>query len=226
MALTAGVVMSGLCLAQLVAAGGGRQLCLLLLLTAAPDGARRGPPAGRPAGGAADGDRLPGRRRSCWRCPTASAPVAAAVLLTVLYGVAMAVGAALDTALPARDGPARRRCAAVAAVLLLAADGDGTVLAAVLAVQGACTLGWAWRTGGPTRTTATVPLAWRAARPSWCWPPGSLAAAGDLPRVEWYSLPAAAGLLIAAGPRLPAARRGRRGGRGCWWPRCRRPCWR
>ncbi len=126
-------------------------------------------------------------------------PGVAAVLLTTLYAVAMTVGSAFDVG--SRAATARSAAlAGVAAVVLLVADSDRPVLAAHLAVQGLFTLGWAWRTAGP-RTTAWRVGAGQLVLATWIG-----AAAADLHAVEWYSLSAAAGLLIAAGPRLAHGR--------------------
>ena len=191
--VTAGVVVSGLCLVQLATAGRWAALSLLLLLTAlstVPVVVRR--PEERPVA-------LP----TVVGCLAASvllalpdrilAPDVAAALLTCLYAVALLVGSAFDPG--SRTATARAATlAAVGAVLLLAAHGDRQVLAAHLAVQGACTLGWAWRTG-------TVG-AWRVGAAQLVVAVWVFAAAGDLRHVEWYSLSAAAGLLIASGRRL------------------------
>jgi hypothetical protein len=206
-ALAGGSVMALLCIGQLLADGRWSQLCLLLVLTAVPTvavAARRksSRPVALPvailclAGAAllALPDGLLG-------------PVAAALVLTALYGVAMTVGAGLER--DARRATARAAAvSAFAAAVLLRAEGERTALAAVLAVQGAFTLSWAWRTRldpvpvtdeAADRTSAT---AWRAGAAQLvlaCW---VAAAAADLAAVEWYTLPAAAGLLIAAGPEL------------------------
>jgi hypothetical protein len=209
--VAAGVVISGLCLVQLAAAGRWAALSLVLFLTALPTAlvaVRR--PEERPVSlptavgclAAAVLLALPDRILG---------PGVAAVLLTALYAVAMVVGSALD--IGSRAATARAAAASgAAAVVLLAAEGDRPVLAAHLAVQGACTLGWAWRTG------RTAPDAPAAALSSAAWRVGAAqlvlavwvaAAAADLAAVEWYSLSAAAGLLVAAGPRL---------GQGSSWP--------
>jgi hypothetical protein len=129
-------------------------------------------------------------------------PVGAAVVLTALYGAAMLVGAGLDASSRRATARAAALCGLAAAVLLRA-EGERTTLAVLLAVQGAFTLSWAWRThipGSPLDPTSAT--AWRGGALQLvlaCW---FFAAAADLAAVEWYSLPAAAGLLIAAGPRL------------------------
>jgi hypothetical protein len=114
----------------------------------------------------------------------------------------MVVGAELDAS--SRRGTARAAalCALAAAVLLRVED-ERTTLAVLLAVQSAFTLSWAWRTHVPGRPLdSTSSTAWRGGAlqlVAACW---FFAAAADLTAVEWYSLPAAVGLLIAAGPRL------------------------
>jgi hypothetical protein len=202
-ALTAGIVMTVLCLAQLVAAERWSQLCLLLVLTAAPTvlvAVHR--PEDRPVAvptalgclGGAVLLALPDGLLS---------PVAAAVLLTVLYGTAMAVGSALEPRTRHATAGAAAACA-FAAVLVLAFERDGSTLAVVLAVQGLCTLGWAWRTGrtDPDELDGAVPVGWRAGAAQLVFGAWIGAATADLAAVEWYTLPAAGGLLVAAGPHL------------------------
>jgi hypothetical protein len=205
-ALAAGLAMAGLCVGQLVARGEWGQLCLLLVLTAVPTVAvaiRR--PEDRPvavptaigclAGAAVLA--LPGDLLS---------PVAAAVALTILYAAAMALGSALDA--DSRRATARSAAVcAVAAVVVLRVEGQQTALALVLAVQGVSTLAWAWRTGrppGPADADARdlSRTAWRAGAIQLVGAAWVAAAVADRAAVEWYSLPAAVGLLIAAGPGL------------------------
>jgi hypothetical protein len=210
-ALAAGIVMTGLCIVQLVAGQRWGQLSLLLLLTAIPTA-------------------LVAVRRTDERpvaLPTAIGCLAGAVLLalpdgrvgtgvaawllTAFYGGAMALGSGLDAASRRATARAAGVCA-LAAVLLLAADGHHARLAVALAVQGLCTLGWAWRTGRRPVTPddrEASHAAWRAGAAQLvlaCWVG---AATAGLAAVEWYSLPAAAGLLLAAGRRLR---------RGASWP--------
>ena len=134
----------------------------------------------------------------------------AATALTALYAATVAPGSALDRELRRPTAAVGAACA-VAAVGLLVAVGARGQLAAHLAVQGALTCGWAWRTGR-TDADEDEPPAGAA------WPIGAAqlvvaawiaAAVWHLPSVEAYTLPAAAGLLLASGPRL---------GSGPSWP--------
>jgi hypothetical protein len=202
-ALAAGVVMTALCLVQLVADARWAALCLMLVLTAVPTvhvAVHR--PEDRPVA-------LP----TALGCLTGAAllavpgglltPAAGAVVLTALYGTAMTVGSALDPASRRATARAAAVCA-VAAVLLLSIEGRRSMLALALLAQGLCTLGWAWRTGRhPTTTGDGQPRAgWRIGAAQLVLAAWVAAAAGDLAAVEWYSLPAAVGLLIGAGPEL------------------------
>ena len=205
-ALAAGVIMTVLCVAQLVGDERWSQVSLLLVLTAVPTvyvAVRR--PEDRPAA-----------------VPTALAclggavlfalphglltPVPAAAWLTVLYGVAMAVGSGLEPRTRHATARAAALCA-LAAALILTAEGEGTTLAVLLAVQGLSTLGWAWRTGHGA-ADPELPAAWRAGAAQLVVGAWIGAATADLTAVEWYSLTAAGGLLVAAGPHL---------GRGSSW---------
>jgi hypothetical protein len=204
-ALAAGVVMTLLCVGQLVAAERWSALSLLLVLTAVPTVyvAVRRPEDRHVALPVAIGC-LAGA--VLLTLPDGLlAPVPAAVLLTGLYGAAMVVGAGLDPSSRRATARAAALCA-VAAAVLLRAEGDRMTLAALLAVQAAFTLAWAWRTGRggavdqpPDPGSAT---AWRCGAVQVvlaCW---FFAAAAGLAALEWYTLPAAVGLLIAAGPKL------------------------
>lgn len=203
-ARAAGIVMAALCVVQLVGGQRWGELALLLLLTAIPTAlvaARR--PDERPvalptAVGCLAGAvllALPERVLD---------PVTAALLLTLFYGASMALGSELD----ATSRKATSQAAAVsglAAVLLLIGNGRLTALAPVLAVQGLSTLGWAWRTGRRHRTAddgEASRAAWRAGAAQLVFAAWAGAATVGLHAVEWYTLPAAAGLLVAAGPQL------------------------
>jgi hypothetical protein len=200
-ALSAGVVMVVLCVGRLMGAQRWSELSLLLVLTAVPTvwvAARRrdGRPVALPAAvcclaGAALlalPDGLIGT-------------VTAAVMLTVLYCAAMLVGAGLDR--PSRRATARSAAfCAVAAAVLLRVEDERTTLAVLLAVQAAFTLSWAWRTGRAGAGNPTSAAAWRASAAQFVLAGWFYAAAAGLAAVEWYSLPAAVALLVAAGPRL------------------------
>jgi hypothetical protein len=202
-ALAAGIVMTSLCLVQLLAGQRWTQLSLLLLLTAIPTAlvavhrSEDRPVALPTAVGCLVGAvllTLPDGRLG---------PGTAAVLLTVLYGAALALGSGLDVPSRKATSAAAALCAA-AAVLLLTADGRPRALALVLAVQGLCTLGWAWRTGRSpvTANDDAARAAWRAGAAQLVLAAWVGAATAGLTTVEWYSLPTAAGLLIGAGPQL------------------------
>ncbi|WP_167761857.1 hypothetical protein [Blastococcus sp. CT_GayMR19] len=200
-ALTAGIVMTLLCVVQLVAAERWSQLCLLLLLTALPTVvvAVRHPedqPVAVPtAVGCLAGAILLALPDGLLT------PVAAAMWLTALYGAAMAVGSRLDP--PSRLATARAAAVcAVAAAVLLRAQGEQGPLAAVLLALGAFTLLWAWRTRRRPRAAGLPSVAWRVGAGQLVLGLWVAGAALDITQVEWYSLTAAVGLLIAAGPKL------------------------
>jgi hypothetical protein len=204
LALAAGTAMTLLSTGRLVAGQEWTALSVLLLLTAVPTvwvAVRQ--PDDRPlavpvAVGSLAGAALlavPGGVLS---------PAGAAVALTVVYAGAMAAGAELDTT-SRRATAIAAAVAAVAAVLLVLSRDEPLLLAAVLAVQGLCTLAWAGRTWATQRTTDDAELsrgAWRVGAAQLVPAAWITAAVADAGAVEWYSLPAAAGLLIAAGPGL------------------------
>ena len=201
-ALTAGVVMTVLCVAQLLADERWSQLCLLLVLTAVPTvfvAVHR--PEDRSAAVPTAVGCLAGATLLALPDGLLS-PALAAVFLTTLYGLSMLAGAVLD--------PDTRRATAVAAaacafatVVLLVVEGERGVLAAHLAVQGLLTIVWAglshrWR----RRATDGPSAAWAIGAAQLVIATWLAAAVDDRTAVEWYSLSAAAGLLLAAGPRL------------------------
>ena len=203
-ALAAGIVTTSLCLVQLLAGQRWWELSLLLLLTAIPTAlvaVHR--PEDRPAALPTTVGCLVGA--ALLALPDrVFGPGTAAVLLTVLYGVAMALGSGLDHRARRGTSTAAAVCA-VAPVLLLIAESRWTALAFVLAVEGVCTLGWAWRTGRRPRTPdddEASRAAWRFGAAQLVFAGWVTAAGAGLAAVEWYSLPAAAGLLIGAGPQL------------------------
>jgi hypothetical protein len=209
-ALAGGSVMTLLGVGQLVGAEGWSALCLLLVLTAVPTGyvaLRR--PDDRPVALPVAIGCLAGAALLAVPDDLVT-PVAAAVILTALYGVAMGVGSALRPGSRKATAWAAALSAGAAALLLLA-EGEWTTLAAALAVQGGSTLAWARRTGASGavadgQADAPTDVTWRGGAAQLvlaCW---IAAATADLSAVEWYSLPAAAGLLISSWPDLTRGR--------------------
>jgi hypothetical protein len=214
-ALAAGIVMTSLCVVQLLGGQRWAQLSLLLLLTAVPTGIVT----------AVRADDRSVALPTTVGCLTGSvllalpdgilSPGTAGTLLTAVYGLSLAVGAALDE--DRRPTAVAAGICAAATVLLLLLAGERPLLALLLAVQGLCSLGWAWRTdrraalgvdpGGDTEPVMSA--AWRVGAAQFVGAAWLGAATAGLAAVEWYSLSAAAGLLIAAGPRL---------GHGRSWP--------
>jgi hypothetical protein len=209
-ALSGGVVMAALCVAQLMTGGDWGRLSLLLLLTAAPtvlvavhrpDDRHIAVPA---AVGCLAGAVL---------LAVAAGhlgPSIAAILLTGLYGATMTVGAGLEPHTRHATAGAAAACA-LAALLLLVANGGAWAPALHLAVQGLCTLGFAWRSGRRHGSASSDDMeesphvaagAWRVGAAQLVLAGWIAVAEAGLPAIEWYSLPAAAGLLLAAGPRL------------------------
>lgn len=200
-ALAGGVLLAVLSVLRLLGGRHWSEIALLLLLTAAPtvwvaalrrdDRAVAAPTAvGCLAGAALLG--LP----DGW-----ASPAQVAVLLTLLFVLSLGTAARLDRESRRATATAAAACAA-AAVVLLAGDGDPGRVAAHLAVQGASTLAWGWWAGRPGATAADEPdpvAAWRVGAVQLvvaAWIAAGLADAGA---VEAYSLPAALGLLLAAG---------------------------
>lgn len=198
-ALAAGTTLCACALTQLVATAAWRELALLLLLTAVPSAAvarrrREDRPAAVPVAVgclaaaallAVPADLL--------------APADAAVALTALYAAALA-GATGLAAGTRRHTLAVGAVAAAAGVVLVAVAGSAGEVAAHLAVQGAVTWLWAVAVG---RRPAEEPAAARAVGAAElvaaAWVTAAATGAGT---VEAYTLPAAAGLLLAAGPDL------------------------
>jgi hypothetical protein len=212
MALAAGITLTVLCAGQLAAARQWGALSLLLLLTAAPTAfvaARR------------RDDRPVSIPVAVW-CLTGSVLLAipaglleagsAAVLLTVVYVGAMAMGSSL--AADVRRPTARAAAVTGAlAIVLPAVTGDRPMLAVVLAVEAAATLGWAWRTGSLTgvdpvdadrgnAVAGELSAGWKVGAAQLTAAGWTTAALAELHAIEAVSLPLAGGLLVAAGPRL------------------------
>ncbi|MGY2085340.1 SCO7613 C-terminal domain-containing membrane protein [Blastococcus sp. SYSU DS0539] len=201
-ALGGGVLLAALSIVRLVAGTHWSALALLLLLTAAPTvwvavlRPDDRPVAAPTAVGCLAGAALLGLPDG-W-----ASPAGAAVLLTVLYVASLGTAGLLD-----RDSRRATVVAAAAvatlAVLLLVVEGDRAQVLAHLAVQGAATLGWAWWTGRAARADTgsgtDASTAWRVGAAQLVLAAWIAAALGGTGTVEAYTLPAAAGLLLAAG---------------------------
>jgi hypothetical protein len=205
-ALAGGITMAALCLVQLIAASRWSALSLLLVLTAIPTvlvAVRK--PEDRPeavptAVGCLAGAVLLAMPDGIL------APGLAAAALTALYVAAMAVGSALQPSARKTTAVAAAACAG-AALLVLVARGSGTAVAAHLSVQGLATIGWAVQSGrhpdaGRPEADGDTSGAWRIGAIQLVLAFWIGAADAGFAAVEWYSLPAAAALLLGAGPRL------------------------
>ena len=201
-ALTGGVLLAILSIGRLVAGGRWSELALLLLLTAAPTVwvavlRREDRPVAAPtAVGCLAGAALLG-------LPDGWASLAeVAALLTALYVLSLLTTARLERDSRRATAVAAAACATVAVVLLVA-QGYGGLVAGHLAAQGAVTLAWAWWTGRPgtadTDTALDSATAWRVGAAQLVVASWVVAALGGLGAVEAYSVPAAGGLLLAAG---------------------------
>jgi hypothetical protein len=204
MAVAGGTLMAVLSLAELGTGGHWGALALLFLLTALPAGAVAVlRPTERGAAVPTTAACLAGALLLAVPARVLGAP-AAAVALTALFAVALAAAAALPAV---RRGPTEATAAvcAAASVALAAASASGTTGPAVLlGVQALGTLGWAAWTGWTSGSAARA--AWRtgaAELVAACWVP--LAGAG-VHLLEAWTLPLAAGLLVAAGRGLTTGR--------------------
>jgi hypothetical protein len=137
-------------------------------------------------------------------------PSTAAILLTALYAATMTVSAGLEPHTRHATAGTAAACA-LASLLLLVVDREPRMLAAHLAVQGVATLGFAWRSGllhvavsadGSDELPHVAAGAWRVGAAELVLAAWLAAEVARLTAVEWYTLPAATGLLLAAGPRL------------------------
>ncbi|MGY2066672.1 SCO7613 C-terminal domain-containing membrane protein [Blastococcus sp. SYSU DS0619] len=201
-ALSGGVLLAALSVLRLVAGAHWSALALLLLLTAAPTvwvAALRPddrPVAAPTAVGCLAGAALLGLPDG-W-----ASPAGVAVVLTGLYVVALGMAALLERASRRATVSAAAAVAALA-VLLLVAEGDRAQVLIHLAVHGTTTLAWAWWTGREARRDAgtedDASTAWRVGAMQLVLAAWSASALGGIGTVEAYTLPAAAGLLLAAG---------------------------
>jgi hypothetical protein len=211
-AVAGGATMTALCVGELLAARAWGPLSLLLLLTALPPAAVT---VLRPR------DRHLTAPISVW-CLTGAVllalpadvlrPGMAAVLLAVVYTVAMETGAGLPSDV---RRPLARAAAltGLTAIVLAAVTGERVELLAVLLVQGLATLGWAVRTGRSTHTDVVtaepddevaeeISAGWKVGAAQLTGAGWTASALADWHALEAWTLPLAAGLLVAAGPRL------------------------
>uniref|UniRef100_UPI0012FFD4AC SCO7613 C-terminal domain-containing membrane protein n=1 Tax=Blastococcus atacamensis TaxID=2070508 RepID=UPI0012FFD4AC len=201
-ALTGGVLGAVLSVARLVDGRHWSEIALLLLLTAVPTVwvavLRRDdrPVAAPTAVGCLAGAALLGLPDG-W-----ASPAAVAGLLTALYALALVTTARLDRDSRRATATAAAGVAAVALVLA-AARGDHGLVATHLAVQGVATVVWAWwtagRAGAAPDDDVDATAAWRVGALQLVVAGWITAALAGLGAVEAYTLPAAAGLLLAAG---------------------------
>ena len=211
-AVAAGATVTALCAGQLLQDGAWGALSLLLLLVAVPPAV---------ASLLRRSTRHVAVPVSVW-CLSGSvllalragvlATAVAALLLAAVYAAAMALGSGLDDDVRRPTAGAAAVTGAVA-IALPAVTGDRDVLLVVLAVQALATLGWALRTGRVTGAdVATAPpedpvaeeisAGWRVGAAHVTVAGWVAAALADAHVLEAWTLPLAAGLLVAAGPRL------------------------
>ncbi|WP_448618627.1 SCO7613 C-terminal domain-containing membrane protein [Geodermatophilus sp. URMC 65] len=203
-ALAAGGTLVVLSVGQLVAGSRWLELVLLLVLTALPC----------VLVAALRGEDRPVAVPAAVGCLAAAALVAAASglvgvggaagCLGVLYAASLGAGLVLDPRTRRATVVTGAVCAALAVVLLVVAR-DRTMLAVQLAAQGLLTSAWGWfvwHTPDPRRGQPEGSPAWRAGAAQLVGAAWTAAALAGWSVVEAYTLPAALGLLLAAGPRL------------------------
>jgi hypothetical protein len=197
-AVTAGSVLALSALGELSARGNWGALVVLFLLTALPTllVSWRHP------------SERPGALPWAVGCLAAAAvlavpagwlgPLPAAVVLTAIY----AAGLAVATTLAGSSRPptlVTAGAAAAAAIVLVVLQTDREPLALLLALQGVVTVEWAGWTATPQEPPS---VAWRIGAAQWTVAIWLAVSAGSVHVLEEYTLPLAAGLLLAQGPRL------------------------
>jgi hypothetical protein len=196
----AGLVLVATALVQLSLRSSWAGLALLFLLTAVPAGlvAWR-EPAERPGS-------LPWAVGCVAAAGVFAVPAGwldrlpAGLALAVLYALALTASLTMPEA--GRRATLRMAVATAAAgVVLVALDGDRAGVALVLVVQAAATIGWAWWTGPPAPDAPTW-AAWRAGAAELVAAAWLTVSTGEVHVLEGYTVPLAAGLLIAQGPKL------------------------
>ncbi|GAB3323915.1 hypothetical protein GCM10027451_47810 [Geodermatophilus aquaeductus] len=200
-ASAAGITLVVLAVAQLVAATRWPALVLLLVLTALP---AAGVAAVRP-------DERPDAVPAAGGCLAAAAllsvpagllsPGAAAAVLTGLFALTLAARPGMAADLRGPSGTVGAVCAG-AALAVLAIDAAWAQLALHLAVQGALSCGWGAVLAGRRDDSPEEAAAWRTGGAELGAAGWTMAALAGTTVVEAWSLPAAAALLVAAGPRL------------------------
>jgi hypothetical protein len=211
-AVAGGVTVAALCVGQLLHARAWGALSLLFLLVALPPAVLT---LLRPR------DRHVTAPISVW-CVTFSVllaltagllgPGTAALLLAVVYTVAMEAGAGLTSDV---RRPLARSAAlpGIAAIVLTAVTRERPALLAVLLVLSLATLGWAIRAGESTGADVVTadpddPVAeeisagWKVGAACLTGAGWTASALADWHAIEAWTLPLALGLLVASGPRL------------------------
>jgi hypothetical protein len=203
-ALAAGGTLVGLSVGQLVAGSRWLELVLLLVLTALPcvlvAALRRDD---RPVAVPAAVGCLAGAALIATACGLVGAGVTAG-FLGLLYAASLGVGLVLDRQTRRTTVVTGAVCAGLAVVLLVVARDRGA-LAVQLAAQGlgTCAWGWhVWHTRDPLDGGREGSPAWRSGAAQLVVAAWTAAALADSSIPEAYTLPAALGLLLAAGPRL------------------------
>ncbi|WP_369253022.1 SCO7613 C-terminal domain-containing membrane protein [Geodermatophilus amargosae] len=200
-ASAAGIVLVVLAVAQLVATARWPALVTLLVLTALPA-----------AGVAAvRRDERPDAVPAAGGCLAGAAvlsvpagllpPAAAAAVLTGLFALTLAARPGIAADLRAPTGTVGAVCAG-AALVVLALDGAWDQLALHLAVQGLLCCGWGAVLARGRDESPEEAAAWRTGAAELGAAGWTAAALAGTTVVEAWSLPAAAALLVAAGPRL------------------------
>ena len=200
-ALAAGGTLVVLSVGRLVAGSRWLELVLLLLLTALPcvlvAALRRDD---RPVAAPAAVGCLAGAALVAAASGLVGVGVAAGSL-GLLYAGSLVAGLVLDPQ-TRRDTVVTGAVCAVLAVVLLVVARDRGQMAVQLAAQGLATCAWGWHVWHTRDGGSEASPAWRAGAAQLVVAAWTAAALASWSVVEAYTLPAALGLLLAAGPRL------------------------
>ncbi|MGY1680413.1 SCO7613 C-terminal domain-containing membrane protein [Geodermatophilus sp. SYSU D01176] len=203
-ALGAGGTLVALSVGQLVAGARWLELVLLLVLTALPCvlvAVLRS--EDRPVAAPAAVGCLAGAVLIAAASGLLGVGVAAGAL-GLLYAASLGAGLVLDPQTRRATVVTGAVCAGLAAVLLVVA-GDRAALAVQLTAQGLVTCAWGWfvwHTPDPRNGEPEGSPAWRAGAAQLVVAAWTAAALAGWSVLEAYTLPAALGLLLGAGPRL------------------------